>query len=39
MFGEPLTTPHLVCFAAIWTALVIFSLDGWRISRSRRAAD
>jgi chloramphenicol-sensitive protein RarD len=37
-FGEPLTTPHLVCFAAIWTALAIFTLDGWRIAARARAA-
>ena len=36
-FGEPLTTPHLVCFAAIWTALAIFTLDGWRAARARAA--
>jgi chloramphenicol-sensitive protein RarD len=38
-FGEPLTTAHIICFAAIWTALAIFTLDGWRLaaqSRSRR---
>lgn len=38
VFGEPLTTPHLVCFAAIWTALAIFSLDGWRSAARARAA-
>ncbi len=37
-FGEPLTTPHLICFAAIWTALAIFSLDGWRSAARARAA-
>jgi chloramphenicol-sensitive protein RarD len=37
-FGEPLTTPHLVCFAAIWTALAIFTLDGWRSAARARAA-
>ncbi len=37
-FGEPLTTPHLICFAAIWTALAIFTLDGWRSAARARAA-
>jgi chloramphenicol-sensitive protein RarD len=34
MFGEKLTTAHLICFGAIWTALVIFAADGWRIGRA-----
>ncbi|HEX8639964.1 MAG TPA: EamA family transporter RarD [Allosphingosinicella sp.] len=37
-FGEPLTTSHLVCFAAIWTALAIFTVEGWRAGRRRAAA-
>ena len=38
-FGEPLTTPHIVCFGAIWTALAIFTLDGWRgVAKARAAA-
>ena len=38
LFGEPLTTAHIVCFGAIWSALVIVSLDGWRRAmRARRA--
>ncbi len=37
-FGEPLTRAHLLCFGAIWAALVIFTLDGWRQSRIRAAA-
>ena len=36
-FGEPMTTAHIVCFAAIWTALVVFTLDGWRSARMRAA--
>lgn len=37
LFGEALTTAHLVCFGAIWSALVIVSLDGWRRAvRARR---
>ena len=38
LFGEALTTAHLICFGAIWTALAIVSVDGWRRAmRSRRA--
>lgn len=29
-YGEPLTTPHIVCFALIWIAVGVFSLDAWR---------
>jgi len=42
LFGEALTTAHLVCFAAIWTALAIFSADSWRrsvVARRQRAAE
>ncbi len=39
MFGERLTTPHIICFGAIWTALVIFAAEGLRKSRvAARAA-
>jgi chloramphenicol-sensitive protein RarD len=37
-FGEPLTTSHIVCFAAIWTALALFTLDGWRGAAARARA-
>jgi chloramphenicol-sensitive protein RarD len=41
-FGEPLTTAHMVCFAAIWTALAIFVAEGVRAghaaARARAAA-
>ena len=37
-FGEPLTTAHLLCFAAIWTALAIFSVEAIRSARARIAA-
>ncbi len=37
VFDEPLTTAHLVCFAAIWTALAIFSFEGLRSARRPRA--
>jgi chloramphenicol-sensitive protein RarD len=36
LFGEQLTTAHIICFAAIWTALAIFSLDGWLRSAAVR---
>ncbi len=38
VFGEALTIAHIVCFGAIWTALAIFSLDGWRAAARRRRA-
>jgi chloramphenicol-sensitive protein RarD len=38
VFGEPLSTAHLVCFAAIWTALAIFVGEGLRAGRAARAA-
>jgi chloramphenicol-sensitive protein RarD len=34
VFGEPLTTAHMVCFAAIWTALAIFVFEGVRTGRA-----
>jgi chloramphenicol-sensitive protein RarD len=37
-FGEPLTRAHALCFGAIWTALAIFSFEGWRLGRERAAA-
>ena len=37
-FGEPLTSAHLVCFGAIWTALAIFTLGGWHGAARARAA-
>jgi chloramphenicol-sensitive protein RarD len=33
LFGERLTAAHLICFGAIWTALVIFAAEGWRLGR------
>jgi len=38
VFGEPLTTAHIVCFAAIWVALAIFVGEGFRAGRAARAA-
>jgi chloramphenicol-sensitive protein RarD len=34
VFGEPLTTAHIVCFAAIWAALAIFVFEGIRTGRA-----
>ena len=34
VFGEPLTTAHIVCFAFIWTALAIFVFEGLRAGRA-----
>ena len=33
IFNEPFTPARLIGFAAIWLALVIYTLDGWRVSR------
>jgi chloramphenicol-sensitive protein RarD len=33
VFGEALTRAHIVCFAAIWTALAIFVVEGIRSGR------
>ena len=33
LYDEPLTTPRLACFALIWAALVIFSVDSFRRAR------
>ena len=38
VFGEPLTTAHLVCFGAIWSALAIFMVEGVRGARASSAA-
>jgi chloramphenicol-sensitive protein RarD len=41
LFGEKLTLPHIICFGAIWTALVIFASEGLRKGRvaARARAD
>ena len=36
LFGEPLTPAKLLCFGMIWTALAIFTADGWRRGRTMR---
>jgi chloramphenicol-sensitive protein RarD len=33
VFDEPFSAARLVGFACIWLALVIYTLDGWRVSR------
>ena len=38
VFGEPLTTAHIICFAAIWTALGIFVFEGVKAGRRSLAA-
>lgn len=38
-FGEPLTLAHLICFGAIWTALALVAIDGWRAARRARIAE
>ena len=39
VFGEAMPFERWVGFALVWVALVVFSVDQWRRSRSRRAAD
>jgi chloramphenicol-sensitive protein RarD len=39
VFGEPLTRAHIICFAAIWIALAIFSVEGLRAARRPRACE
>ncbi len=39
VFGETLTTAHIVCFAAIWAALAIFVGEGLRSHRAAAAAE
>lgn len=39
LFGERLTFSHILCFAAIWTALAIFTIDGVRRTVVRRRAE
>ncbi len=39
VFGEPLTTAHIICFGAIWVALAIFVGEGLRSHRAAAAAE
>ncbi len=34
MYGEALTAAHMLCFALIWLAVILFSVDAWRTSRT-----
>jgi chloramphenicol-sensitive protein RarD len=38
VFGERLTPAHMVCFAAIWTALLVFAVEGIRLGRAASRA-
>jgi chloramphenicol-sensitive protein RarD len=38
LFGERLTLAHIICFAAIWGALIIFAADGLRSAHGRAVA-
>jgi len=38
VFGERLTTAHIICFGAIWTALAIFASEGVRTGRAASRA-
>lgn len=38
VFGEQLTTAHIICFGAIWTALAIFTVEGIRKGRAAARA-
>lgn len=38
VFGETLTTAHIVCFGAIWSALAIFAFEGVRQGRAAARA-
>lgn len=35
-YGEPLTQARLICFAFIWTAVIIFCFAAWRKSRKAK---
>ena len=37
-FGEKLTTAHIICFGAIWSALAIFAFEGVRQGRAAARA-
>lgn len=34
IYGEQLTTAHLICFSLIWLAVILFSIDAWRTNRT-----
>ncbi len=33
LFHEPFTAPRMIGFALIWAALLVYSVDGWRVAR------
>ena len=35
LYGERLTTPHIICFVLIWLAVALFIIDVWHRSRLR----
>jgi chloramphenicol-sensitive protein RarD len=37
MYGEELTSAHIICFSLIWTAVILFSIDAWRTNRELAA--
>lgn len=37
-YGEPLTLPHLICFAFIWSGLALYAANGVMEGRRRRTA-
>jgi len=34
IYGEELTTAHIICFSLIWLAVTLFCIDAWRTSRT-----
>ena len=39
VYKERLTVPHIVCFGAIWTALLIYAAEGVRLGRASARAE
>lgn len=37
LYGERLTPAHAICFTLIWIAVILFSFDAWRSTRTRAA--
>ena len=38
LYGEQLTSAHVICFGLIWLAVGLFSWDAWRSSRRKASA-
>ena len=38
IYGEELTTAHIICFSLIWLAVILFSFDAWRTGREMASA-